>query len=233
MAFLDNIFNPSNYSDTISRLLGYPQPQLGASSAGFPDSYGSYGGVNYPVYGRPEDQTTTLSAQAQQAPQQQQPAMPAPDFRQGLREKLQMAAGIINPSLANSIAQMRQGDQAQASYGALVASGVPDAIARAAALNPEILKTIAPAYFDTAPKLQETGTNPFTGQKTFGLYKPNTQTLTEAPIRAANGQAPQRGTLDMAMQSDVRGEPFLEAVKSDPNYGQQEVNIIKKMVSGD
>src|SRR5512139_3208850 len=158
MAFLDNIFNPSNYSDTISRLLGYPQPQLGASSAGFPDSYGSYGGVNYPVYGKPEDQTTTLSAQAQQAqaPQQQQPAMPAPDFRQGLREKLQTAAAIINPAMADVLAKTGQGVQLQqgaAAEQALLAAGAPAAVAQAAKLNPAVFSAVAPRYLGEAFKI--------------------------------------------------------------------------------
>src|SRR5512139_1703833 len=217
MAFLDNIFNPSNYSDTISRLLGYPQPQLGASSAGFPDSYGSYGGVNYPIYGGSQDGTTTLSAQAaqpqqpqaaqQQAAQQPQAAQYTPmDALFNFSDYIRQKRGII-PALAGAIAGRPADNPTQATYGALVSAGVPDAVARAASLNPEILKTIAPAYFDTAPKLQETGTNPFTGQKTFGLYKPNMQTLTEAPVIPAGGQmaSAQKNIADTAMQNGVTG----------------------------
>src|SRR5512143_3305664 len=84
MAFLDNIFSSGGYSgllgDLLSRL-SYPQPQ---PSGGFPDSYGNYGGVSYPINGTPQDEqppaTTELMAQRvqPQAQLQAQPQQTAP-----------------------------------------------------------------------------------------------------------------------------------------------------------
>lgn len=85
MAFLDNIFGASNYSDTLSRLLGYPQYQQMGASEGFPDSYGKQGDITYPIFGKPD--TTELSAQAVQ-PQAQYAPQPQPPQRGGLGEGL-------------------------------------------------------------------------------------------------------------------------------------------------
>jgi hypothetical protein len=43
--------------------------------------------------------------------------------------------------------QQMQQKQMQATYEALLAAGAPESLACAAALNPEILRTIAPTYF--------------------------------------------------------------------------------------
>jgi hypothetical protein len=102
-------------------------------------------------------------------------------------------AGFANskgllPAITNAISgfstgqrtdtQGMQQQQMRATYQSLVQAGVPKSTAMAAALNPEVLKTIAPKYFDTKPLLQETGTDPLTGQKSFSQYDPAKGTLT-------------------------------------------------------
>src|SRR5512139_2258218 len=158
MAFLDNIFNPSNYSDTISRLLGYPQPQLGASSAGFPDSHGSYGGVNYPIYGKPQDETTTLSAQAvqqPQAPQQQTPqsAQYGPlDALYNFSDQIRQKRGLIT-ALAGAVTGRPANSAELPTRNALIQAGAPPEIADAAAKNPDVLKAVAQRYLGEAFKI--------------------------------------------------------------------------------
>src|SRR5512139_1102624 len=159
MAFLDNIFNPSNYSDTISRYLGYPQPQLGASSAGFPDSYGLYGGVNYPIYGKPQDETTTLPAQTvqpQQAPQQQaapQPAQYGPlDALYNFSDQLRQKRGLIT-ALAGAVTGHPANTAEEPTKNALIQAGAPPEVADAAAKNPAILAAVAPRYLGEAFKI--------------------------------------------------------------------------------
>lgn len=129
-------------------------------------------------------------------------------------------AGGILPAISNLVTGLTTGQrtdtqgmlqqQQRATYQSLVASGVPQSTAMAAALNPEVLKTIAPAYFDTKPQLQETGTDPMTGQKTFGVYRPNQGSLT--PLNGAGqpqgNSGAQGGSLanfQQAIQQGVAG----------------------------
>ena len=134
---------------------------------------------------------------------------------------------LFGPSAITSEREIQARNQA-ASFQALKASGVPDNLAAAAALNPEILKTIAPAYFDTAPKLQETGTDPLTGQKSFSIYRPAQGSLT--PVGAGQGQS---GTMqqitdkiDELKQSGATKEQMLAAL---PNTIRDGVDA---MISG-
>ena len=49
-------------------------------------------------------------------------------------------------------------------YRALAEAGVPDAVAKAAALNPQIMKAVAPAYFDREPFEDVTSVNSVIGR---------------------------------------------------------------------
>ena len=53
-------------------------------------------------------------------------------------------AGRLSPETHEQEMQQRQ---MHATYEALLAAGAPESLACAAALNPEILRTIAPTYF--------------------------------------------------------------------------------------
>lgn len=143
------------------------------------------------------------------------------------------------PSIANAIQGFNTGERTDpqgiaqqnliATYNAL-SQRLPEPIARAATLNPDILKTIAP---ELVPKLQETGTDPLTGQKNFGIYQPFTKTLTEAPIQpAAGGDATQQTGTHKLLNSGLQGEDFLKSVESTPQFGKGVVNTIKLMTEG-
>jgi hypothetical protein len=111
--------------------------------------------------------------------------------------------------------------QQRATYQSLVASGVPQSTAMAAALNPEVLKTIAPAYFDTKPQLQETGADPLTGQKSFGIYRPNQGTLT--PVNGGNGKG---GSQPNATQS------IFDSIAAGQQTGQSQEQLLENIPNG-
>lgn len=95
--------------------------------------------------------------------------------------------------LGRGAAGQYQAQQLQSSYQALQQSGVPEPIARAAALNPEILKTIAPAYFDTKPTYQDTGVDPLTGQHSGVWLRPNMAGQPGGVTPAVQGGMPVQG----------------------------------------
>ncbi len=105
--------------------------------------------------------------------------------------------GII-PSLLNGFQGFSNGTRMDpqgvaqatmmANYKALRGMGIPDAVARLGAINPDVLKLVAGQQI-TQPKLQETGTDPITGQKSFAIFQPNTRSFTAVnPQGAAGGQ---------------------------------------------
>lgn len=160
-------------------------------------NFGSMGGVPFPIMpGGPAQGPTTmdLSAQSQQPqmpPQQMQqpapmlPTSPAQPQSSDLLQRLQAGATNFttggNPiaGLLNSIAGFSTGQrtdrmgmmlaQQQATAQALQKSGVPAPLSVAAALNPDVLKQIAPEYFG-GYKLVQTGESPV--GKTFMLQGP-------------------------------------------------------------
>lgn len=135
--------------------------------------------VQSPPLGAPQMPSANAMAQApQQAPQSQS----APNFLQSLGGGLQDFAASMNPQLQTRLDTQRS--QA-ATLQSLIKSGVPPAIAQAAALNPEILKTIAPAYFDTAPKLQLIK-NPLGGEDPY-FYKSGGANPTLTPALGGAG----------------------------------------------
>lgn len=122
-------------------------------------------------------------------------ASPMPDFADRLGAGFMGFTNSRSPmqaigNLVSGLATGQRSDpsgmalqQQRATYNALVARGVPQADAMAATLNPDIMKIVGAKYFDTQAKLQETGTDPLTGQKSFAEYRPG-QGLT--PV-ATNG----------------------------------------------
>lgn len=183
-----------------------------------------------------------------QAVQSSQPAQPSlPSFLQspsGIGGNLSAGlAGFANAggpmqAIGNLIGGLTTGQrtdtqgmimqQQRATYQSLVASGVPQSTAMAAALNPEVLKTIAPAYFDTKPQLQETGADPLTGQKSFGIYRPNQGTLT--PV-TGGGSSATGSTGFMApgiskVDSTLTGDDYLK------QFSPEVQNAVKDYVQG-
>jgi hypothetical protein len=117
----------------------------------------------------------------------------------------------------------------QATYQALRQSGVPDGTARAAALNPEVLKTVAGAYFDTKPVLQKTGTDPLSGQDSFSWVQPGQMKVTPAiqggvalgaggaPAGGQAAPATLQGVLDKIDQGKAAGLSQAELMQALPN----------------
>jgi hypothetical protein len=167
---LGGMLNGQSYYPDIAGQMGSPQPMQGMQAPRMP---------------LPAQMAAPSPQPPQQAPQPMQAPQDGPGFGDRLTAGTQgfFNAGSPMQALGNLIGGLSTGQrsdpqgmlqqQQQATLKALMASGVPGPIAQAATLNPEILKTISPAYFDTKPQLQETGTDPFTGDKKFGVYRPN------------------------------------------------------------
>lgn len=141
-------------------------------------------------------------------------------------------AGAFSPGLRQEAIQQQQ---LQATHQALIQAGVPAPVAAAAALNPELLKQIAPAYLDTAPKLQETGTDPFTGQKSFATFRNGQNpSITAAPIQApGGGRAAPLSTTDQMFnnieQQKAQGAPPEKLLENVPNSLR---NAVDAMIKG-
>ncbi len=133
---------------------------------------------------------------------------------------LGLLTGRSDTSLAASLDPQRyQEEQQQKQQAATFQSLLPllqgnTDLARAAALNPQILQQIAPEL-NQAPKLQEIGTDPLTGQKNFGIYRggPN-PSLTAQPI--ANGAG--SGTLTTAQGMQAFREAAAKGVQGEDLY---------------
>lgn len=135
----------------------------------------------------------------------------------------------MNPT--TPIAQGIMGQRAmQATYQALQGSGVPEPVARAATLNPEILKQIAPAYFDTQPKLQDTGTDPLSGQHSFVWARPNMAGqpggITPAITNGAPVQGGQPGQ-QQAAPATLTG--ILSSIEQGKNSGEARDQLLQRV----
>lgn len=97
--------------------------------------------------------------------------------------------------------------QLNATYDALKRSGVPDATARAAALNPEILKTVAGAYFDTKPQFGVIGQDEM-GRNQYGFIQSNQQKVTPVTTAGMNPQG------QNSINPDLHGDDFLKTLPS-------------------
>ena len=124
-----------------------------------------------------------------------------------------LVSGLATGERSDPVGMQQQ--QQRATRQALVGAGVPQNLAMAAALNPKVLETIAPAYFDTKPQLQETGQDPLTGQKSFGVYRPNQGTLT--PVNGGGSATSPTGQSTGFMSkgvsnvnSDLKGDDYLK-----------------------
>jgi hypothetical protein len=203
MALFDSsMFDTSNYGGVLGQLLQRLQMPQPVPSTGFPDSTQSYGagGIQYPVMGQPTGMD--LSAREQIAPQAAPQPPPTPP--QQLPSALQSPAGgnfgagiqgLLNAGsplqgLGNLIGGLATGQRtdpsgmaqqsAQATYQAL-RQILPEGLAQAAALNPEVLKTIAPQLY-SKPTMVETANDPLTGQKSFVWSQPDKMQATPAVV---------------------------------------------------
>jgi hypothetical protein len=130
---------------------------------------------------------------------------------------LNMISGLTTGTRTDPAGMLAQTQLA--TYNALRGAGLPAAVAKAAALNPDVMKTIAPQLY-SKPTLVETGTDPLTGQKSYAWVQPDQMRTTPAinqgaPI-GAQGTAP-TGTasgsfqqIADAIRSGATGEQLLE-----------------------
>lgn len=127
-----------------------------------------------------------------------------------------IGGGGLNPQLMNQgmnqdyQRNMQMGSMA-GTYQALQAAGLPEGLARAATLNPELLKTIAPEYF-SAPKVVQTGESPL--GKTFQLQSAGGK-FSDIPSGGSGGGnvgmsllAPGVKQMDPSLQGDAYMQQF-------------------------
>lgn len=234
-------FNPQSfqggglldYLETLKQNNPFAPQQPGFDQ--MPDRYVPVGNYQMPQFGTPDQAALPPNAQptsGQAPPQMTPPQMTQPEASPfgttaGIGDRLNAGfQGFANSggplqAIGNLIGGLTTGQrsdpqgmqlqQQKATYESLIGSGVPKNLAMAAALNPEVLKTIAPAYFDTAPKLQETGTDPLTGQKSFGVYRPAQGTL--SPVSTGGQGSASGGFLAKGIgqvDSSLTGEDYLK-----------------------
>ncbi len=158
----------------------------------------------------PAPQPMDAMAQGQMPPPMGVSQMPqqSPGFGDRLGAAFQGFANAGSPmqAIGNLVGGLATGQRSDpmgmalqsqgATMQALVRSGVPPAIAQAAALNPEILKTIAPAYFDTAPKLEKLK-NPLGGEDPY-LYRAGGNNPTLTPLNTGPGGGGSPGSTVLA-----------------------------------
>jgi hypothetical protein len=186
----------------IAPLPGQPQgsgealgPSLGGGMAGSPSPFGALASLFSPS-GAPANAAAPAASATLGTPAAGTPAAPAaastgPDLLARLTAGAanlttggNPLAGIMNAigGLATGARTDRQGLAQQAmaaTFQSLVRAGVDPATAQAAALNPEILKTIAAAHFDTKPQFTQIGEDMF-GNKQYGFVQPNQLKVTPA-----------------------------------------------------
>lgn len=218
--------------------------QRGVLGSDQPTSYFKVGNQQFPMFGTPDpaslpQNATPTQAQLPQAASQSAPQINATpaifggDNSGGVGDRLLAglsgfqqggkSGGLIG-ALTNGISGLATGQRSdpqylqqqtqRATFQSLVDSGMPKNIAMAATLNPDILKQIAPQYF-AKPQLQETGTDPLSGRKTFGIWDPVEQTL--KPVGGQAAATDNGGSLDSlqkAIQAGVTGEDLYQHLPS-------------------
>lgn len=211
------------------------------------------GAGNYPVptFGQPQSpmQSAALPPTAQpaqyqppQPPQQQPPTSLFGGNGGGIGDNLNaglqgftqakspmqaignLLGGLTTGARTDPVGMQQQ--MMMATYQALRQKGLPDADARAAALNPEILKTIAANNFDTKPKFGVIGQNQM-GIPQYGFIRENQGTVT--PVSPNGGQTVGGGT---QIDPSLTGDDFLKAISSDPSLGPGKAQMVKAIAEG-
>ncbi len=149
-------------------------------------------------------------------PQYQQQPMEQPGgFRAGLEGFINNAhTGPIGALLGGVGSAMGMDGGNNVTVRALMSRGLDRDTAIAAARNPTMLAQLVPQLYETkAPTLQETGTDPLTGQKSFSQYDARRGTLT--PIGGGQAQGGASGGSFLAkgigqVDSSLAGEAYLK-----------------------
>lgn len=247
---LSRLFGQSGLGPQLPQSAGFPGPlpqQVGQTFAN--GQNGAMGGVPFQIAGQAPQPTVDMSARSATPPApltQAPPATQSPLLGQQAQEPSmsdRLSAFAHNPSgahglipklldaftgLSTGVRTDPQGiamAQLNATYDALRKSGVPDATARAAALNPEILKTVASNYFDTKPQFGVIGQNQM-GVNQYGFIRPNQEKVTPVNGESVGGGA--SGGIDPSLTGDA----FLKAVSDNPQLGPGKANMIKAIAEG-
>lgn len=96
-------------------------------------------------------------------------------------------------------------------YRALAEAGVPDAMAKAAALNPQIMKAVAPAYFGREPFKDVASLNTVIG-RLGDLMTAADKRAGIAPLSASSEQTPALG--DFALARDAVADDMAHVLRS-------------------
>jgi hypothetical protein len=107
-----------------------------------------------------------------------------------------LQGGNLGQSIGRGLQGWQQGQEADqkrqapgATWRALMAGGVPDATAQAAALNPEVMRAVAPRYFQKLPTFGVIGQDEF-GRRRYGFIDPFTRTTQPVDGQGPNRQRP-------------------------------------------
>lgn len=236
MAFLDlrNRQQGGLFSGLLNGILGNPAPYAGPGDPqALPGQ--AYGAPQAAAPMQAAPQTVDMSARSA-TPAPTAPLMAPQAQEPGLSDRLsafvhngQGEQGLLAKlfdsfnGLSTGVRTDPQGvalQQRAATYQALRDSGVSDAAARAAVLNPEILKTIAGAAFDTKPQFTQVGEDMF-GNKQFGFVQPGRMQVT--PV----GQA---GGMGGALGASGPGSPGVDENKTGEDYLAQFPKIVQSAV---
>ena len=127
----------------------------------------------------------------------------------------------------------------RATYQALLAKGVPPADALAAAMNPEILKTVTAKYFETKPMVpHKIGTDMF-GNEVIGAFNPNTGKFQDAAGNEISSSELSGGGSQMSnggfapginsrnFRSDLKGDEYLN------QFGPEIKSAVKSYMDGE
>lgn len=199
---------------------------------------GGAGGGVFPSQQIPQQAQPVQAAQPPQMAQQAQQQEPGVGDRLSAGFQGLANSGSPMQAIGNLVAGLSSGQRSdprgmadqsrQSTFKALVGAGVPPEIANAAALNPDILKTILPKYFDTQAKLQETGTDPITGQKSFAEYRPGRGLM---PVNRPGESQPGTGGLlapgVSQLNHSLAGDEYLN------QFGPEVKAAVKAYVNGD
>lgn len=182
-------FSPQAYQGQNGGLLDLiRQYQQMPSAQQGPSGILNDGPVPYPVFGQPDAQQDAILPQNAQPASGQIP----PQYQQAMQQQPQQGGGFLESIRDNGIlgSLLGGGSSNNVTVRALMARGLDQDSARAAAKNPTMLAQLVPQLYETkAPTLQETGTDPLTGQKSFSQYDARRGTLTPISGGAQGGVA--------------------------------------------
>lgn len=206
-------YDPQTYSPQSQQAAQYAMPWANLPPMSAPSPFPAQ---------QPEQQGIPPNAQPAMAqpprPMPQVPSSPlAPASEPGVGDRLNAGLqGFVNsggplPAIGNLISGLMTGQRndpagvaqnsIDSTYRALKASGVPEPVARAAALNPTILSTVATNYFDTKPQFTKIGQDVY-GNEKYGFVRPNQMSVVPADASGGAGASGSVGNIDQSKTGD-------------------------------